>query len=287
MSSPSALRRIIAVLALAAVAGGVTPASRTMAVAGPDRFRITFDEVPAGTILTAGAIVTDSSGLGNNAVVATAFDGSITAVGDTIGTVLAYPANCATAPCPSALAQIAEHFSLDPLMDDFEWGARVLMQPYETADGENIVQKGITDEPGGQWKLQVDKAGGLPSCVVSGRVPGEATDRRVVLRGSLGVADGVWHQVTCRRDEAGLQILVDGQLTGSATMPVVNLDSNAPVTIGANRVTPSPNDQFHGMLDDVFMNAETVASSPPGHVETVASAAGATRAAVRLGVVDP
>ncbi|MGD9998562.1 MAG: PKD domain-containing protein, partial [Ilumatobacteraceae bacterium] len=40
---------------------------------------------------------------------------------------------------------------------------------------------------------------------------------------------------------------------GRASMPVVDLDSDAPVTIGAKTVIGADNDQFHGVLDDVYM----------------------------------
>ncbi|MCU1360610.1 MAG: rane protein [Ilumatobacteraceae bacterium] len=295
MSTSLARRRVTASLLTAGLILAVAPAAHTTADAplGADRLRFSFDQATAGTVLTDGFAFADGSGFANDGVVATAFGGSIAAVADTTGapgstgTVLGYPADCTPGPCASAMVQLADDPTLDPLLSDFEWGARILMQPYETADGENIIQKGITDEPGGQWKLQVDKAGGLPSCVVSGRAPGEATDRRLVLRGSVDVADGVWHLVVCRRTAAaGLQLFVDGVVTAAAAMPVVDIDSNAPVTIGANRVTPSPNDQFHGMLDDVFMDAEQTATRPPRSIESVPDAAAALQPAARLPVVD-
>jgi hypothetical protein len=229
-------------------------------VAAGTRLQIGFDQdAAAGTELTAGATITDTSGWANDGVVVTADGGSIDVVADAVGMVADFPADCLSAPCADAMVQVADHPSLDPLMADFEWGARILMQANETADGENIVQKGITDEIGGQWKLQVDKADGLPSCVVSGRAPGESVDRRVVLKSSVGVADGVWHQITCRRTAiTGVEVVIDGVVTGVAAMPVVNLDSDAVVTIGAKWVLPTENDQFHGLVDDVFMSTSVI-----------------------------
>jgi hypothetical protein len=256
----------------------------TAAATGADRMRFTFDEATPGAVLVDGASFADHSGLGNDGVVVTGFGGTVVAVGANGGTVLDFPSGCATQPCASAMVQIADDPTLDPRLSDFEWGASILMQANETDDGENVIQKGLNDEPGGQWKLQVDKAGGRPSCVVSGRVPGETVDRRVVLKASVDVANGVWHQVTCHRTGAGLQIIVDGVVNASAAMPVVDLQNNAPVTIGANFVTPSPNDQFHGMLDDVFMNAEQ--PPPTRYIEAVPEPAAALQFAVRLPVVE-
>ena len=277
---------------MAAVAT-VAPVHVSPASARSDRLRITFDTTPVGTVLGAGSTVADMSGRGNHGAVVTAYGGSVVAVaGDPAAAD--FPGKCAADPCPNALVQIADHASLDPRTADFEWGARILLSPSETDDGENIIQKGEWGEAGGQWKLQVDKAGGVPSCVVSGNVPGQSKARRVVLQASIGVADGMWQQVTCRRTTAGgIQVVIDGVLRGVAAMPAVDLSSAAAVTIGANRVVPSANDQFHGVLDDVFMTVLDESSSGSGEqfpVETVAAvpvAASATATAVRLPVDQP
>jgi hypothetical protein len=283
---------MIAWCAVAAVAT-VVPVQVSPASARSDRLRITFDTAPVGSVLGDGSAVADMSGRGNDGVVVTAYGGSVVSVaGDPVAAD--FPGKCAADPCPNALVQIADHPSLDPRTADFEWGARILLSPSETDDGENIVQKGEWGEAGGQWKLQVDKAAGVPSCVVSGHVPGQTKARRVVLQASIGVADGMWHQVTCRRTTAGgVQVVIDGVLRGATAMPAVDLNSAAAVTIGANRVVPSANDQFHGVLDDVFMTVLDEASSGSGEqfpVETVAAvpvAASATATAVRLSVDQP
>jgi Concanavalin A-like lectin/glucanases superfamily len=282
------LRRAFIPLVSVCLVIAVAPVSPTTADDATSRLRLDFDDLPAGSILTDGAVITDQSGQGNNGVVVTSNGGSIAAVADTAGVVVDFPANCETQPCFTALVEIPDSTSLDPLTADFQRGARILMQPDQTADGENVVQKGLNDESGGQWKLQVDKLGGFPSCVVSGRVEGEQADTRVLVRSSVTVADGAWHQVTCRRSAAdGVQVFVDAVVTGLAAMPAVNLDSNAAVTVGANRATPSPNDQFHGMLDDVFVTIDaSVAQLPPGYIETFAQPAAANRPALRLGVVS-
>ena len=270
-------KAFVALIGLSAVC---TPTfSATSSAEGTDlRLQIGFDgDSRAGVELVTGATITDTSGWANDGVVVTANGGSIEVVADAVGVVADFPGACPNAPCAEAMVQVPDHPSLDPSMADFEWGARILMQVNETADGENIVQKGITDEPGGQWKLQVDKAGGLPSCVVSGRVPGEAADVRVVLKSSVGVADGVWHRVVCRRTAAvGVEVVIDGVVTGVAAMPVVNLDSDAAVTIGAKWVTQTENDQFHGLVDDVFITTHVI------RIESVTADATAIKPARRM-----
>jgi hypothetical protein len=151
------------------------------------------------------------------------------------------------------MVEIADSDSLDAGTADFEWSARIRLQKAQTADGENVLQKGTWGEPGGQWKLQVDKNPGIPSCVVSGVVPGETAERRIVLKASISVADGAWHRLTCRRAAGKLEIIIDGTRRGWAAMPAVDLTSTAPVTIGAKWVTTANNDQFQGTIDDVLM----------------------------------
>ena len=271
MPASSLLRRVaLSVLSVSTVVA-VVPVSLTAVHANTDRLRITFDgDAPAGTNLAAGAPIVDLSGFGNNGVVVTAAGGSVAAVANGQGVAAGFPDVCSLAPCPKALVQIADHPSLDPRTSDFQWGARILLQSSQTADGENILQKGLYNQVGGQWKLQVDKAGGLPSCVVSGVVPGQTTTRRAVLASSVSVADGIWHQVTCRRtSSAGLEILVDGVVRGSAAMQVVDLNSDAPVTIGNKFVDFTNNDQFHGLLDDAFMTV--LDNAPPPNTPPAAA----------------
>ena len=267
MSASRAVRRGTALVLSACALVAVAPLSPATAHASTDRLRVTFDsDAPVGGILTAGAAVADVSGQGNHGVVVTGYGATVPMVADTVGVAADFPGKCKLEPCPNALIDVRDNASLDPLLADFEWGARIKLKSTETAKGENILQKGRYGEVGGQWKLQVDHSAGIPSCVVSGKVPGSTTERQVVLLASVGIANGAWHQVTCRRTTLGLKIIVDGVVRGSAAMPVVMLDSAADVTIGAKDVQGIDNDQFLGVLDDVFMtvlNDDPVPNAAP------------------------
>lgn len=214
------------------------------ASAAADQLVVNFDQ---GQPLAAGTTVSDVSGNGNNGIVKTRYGGTINPVGGAAD----FPDPCSVESCPNAMIEIVDAPSLDPGTADFEWGADVRMKVSETADGENVLQKGRWGDAGGQWKLQVDKAGGKPSCVVSGFRNG--VESRVILKSPVGVADNVWHQVTCRRTAAGIDLLVDGVVRASAPMPVVTLSSGATVTIGAKEVVAKDNDQFQGKLDNIFI----------------------------------
>lgn len=246
--------RAIRGLAAVVTCLAATTVFTSSADAATDRMVINFDaDGAAGTQAGAGTVVHDQSGNGNDGVVRAAYGGWVKSVADGGGVVADFPGKCSSEPCPNALIEVADNPSLDPGTAPFRWGARIKLQPNETDDGENIVQKGTWGQAGGQWKLQVDKSRGLPSCVVSGRVPGQGSDRRVVLIASIGIADGSWHRVVCSRSASAVEIVIDGVARGSVAMPAVTLASSAPVTIGAKSVKPQDNDQFHGLLDDIFM----------------------------------
>jgi hypothetical protein len=157
------------------------PSSVSPASAGADRLRLDFDGSAVGS---------DSSGFANTGVVKAAHGGTVKLVAAGSGRAAKYPAPCAKEPCPNVMIQVADDSSLDPGTAAFQWGARILLKANQTADGENVLQKGTWGQPGGQWKLQVDKQAGKPSCVVSGTVPGTSTERRLVLQSSTTVADG-------------------------------------------------------------------------------------------------
>lgn len=128
------------------------------------------------------------------------------------------------------------------------YGATVLMTADDTAAGENILQKGFS-RGHGQFKLQVDGAAGLPSCVLVG------TGSRRIFMATAGrsVADGQWHAIECVRSVSSFSIVVDGSVLRQIRVPeslsIVNGD---PLRIGGKGLSPN-NDQFHGAIDDVFV----------------------------------
>lgn len=166
---------------------------------------------------------------------------------------VAFPSPCplsVTATCPKAIIQVDDDVALDPGPADYEWGASVLLEADETSKGSNIVQKGFSVGGGSQWKLQVDGANGHPSCVIVGQ--GESTIHDVYA--DVTIADGAWHDVSCRRDAGKLVISVDGKKRRSAPIPKdLTISPAGPVRIGGKSLKPN-NDQFFGTLDDVYVS---------------------------------
>ncbi|WP_144119828.1 LamG-like jellyroll fold domain-containing protein [Catellatospora sichuanensis] len=164
-----------------------------------------------------------------------------------------FPGPCASkddTQCPRAILDAGANKALNPGPRAFRWGAAVLMAPGETSKGSNVLQKGYS-QFGTQFKLQVDGAKGIPSCVVAGPQDGRNTIH--VAQAEQGVADGRWHTVACARDGAVLRISVDGVPQREAAVPAdLSISNDAPLRIGGKGVAPG-NDQFHGTLDDLFV----------------------------------
>jgi hypothetical protein len=168
------------------------------------------------------------------------------------GWAVSYPPPCfdAVTDCPRVVLESDPAPWLNPDHDNVSWGAQVLLSPDNTSDGENVVQKGFSTQ-GTQYKLQVDHYAGLPSCVVAGLVFG--VNRIFVAQWRTSVADGAWHRLDCIRRGPGLALFVDGELRASTVIPVeLSIVNPDPLRLGGKGIGPW-NDQFHGLMDDVYV----------------------------------
>jgi hypothetical protein len=182
------------------------------------------------------------------------------------GSAAKFPDPCAPTPaagCPKAMIRTdpARSDDLNPRSAPFTFGAELLMEPSHLSGGSNVVQKGLFEDPGGQWKLQVDNRSGetgQASCSVRGVIDGELARPVYVEAWEADVADGRWHRVVCRRTaDDRLAIIVDGVRENSRPFPVgASISNDAPVTVGAKRVDIADNDQFHGTLNRVFFRLD-------------------------------
>jgi hypothetical protein len=166
------------------------------------------------------------------------------------GIAVAFPPDCAaTTGCPRAMLEVLPGPSVDPGEARFAYGASVWLSESETTVGSNILQKGRFGSSGGQWKLQVDGEAGHPSCVIR-----SGTDV-LTVRSRVSVADNEWHRVVCRRDSQGVSVQVDG-LVDRRPGESGSVSNSLPITIGSPGVGDH-DDQFHGRLDDVFLEIES------------------------------
>ncbi|MFI5712763.1 LamG-like jellyroll fold domain-containing protein [Kribbella sp. NPDC051620] len=236
---------------------GLVTALATPAMAASQRLRWRFDS--ASAVVTT---VVDDSSHGHVGTVATSNGGQITTVTpgrDGIGQAVKFPAMCTTAPCPEAMITSpgSTATDLDPGTAVFSYGVWTKVSLSELSDtaGSNLFQKGLWNTS--QWKVQIDPPHtgypkGAPSCVVV--EPGGVNAK--VAYSTVTVADGNWHKITCQRTSTEIQIYVDTTKTGfkdlGSSAYVVN-PAGQQVTLGAKSVG-SNNDQYHGIMDDVFYN---------------------------------
>ncbi|GIE36495.1 hypothetical protein Ait01nite_095400 [Actinoplanes italicus] len=190
----------------------------------------------------------DGSGHGHLLRTVSRYGGAPTMIPHGDGQALRFPAKCGVGggQCPRLILQAEDTPDLNPGTKPLRYGAGVLLSPAETGRGENILQKGYATS-GGQYKLQVDGLSGKPSCGIGS---GTAVH---VARSRTSVADGKWHSLECRRNGPSLAILVDDRLEAVTAVPAdLTIDSAEPFTVGGKGVGQN-NDQFHGTLDDVWV----------------------------------
>lgn len=192
--------------------------------------------------------IADESGNGHTLRLIAGNGGTVRAVPHRSGQALRFPAKCqTTSNCPQAALQTASSAALNPGTRPISFGASVLLARSQTSRGQNIVQKGYSSTSS-QWKLQIDGTAGLPSCVLHGA--GTATK---IARSSVSVADGSWHTVECRRTATALTVLVDGAVRGNRAISAkLSLSNTRPLSIGGKGAY-ADNDQFHGIIDDVWV----------------------------------
>jgi hypothetical protein len=167
------------------------------------------------------------------------------------GLAVEYPQRCTLSKerdCPRAILEGDRDDALNPGRRPLSYGASVLMTHSDLSDGANVFQKGYSVGGVSQFKLQVDHEQGHPSCVIAGR-------RAVIYRAEpdLDVADGTWHDLACVRMGDRLSIIVDGQERASVQVPPkLSIANSEPLRVGGKGADKG-NDQFAGMIDNVFM----------------------------------
>ena len=76
----------------------------------------------------------------------------------------------------------------------------------------------------------------------------------VTVRSRVSIADSEWHRVVCRRDAEGVSIEVDGSVDRKPA-GAARSNNAYPITVGSPGVGDH-DDQFHGRIDDVFLEIE-------------------------------
>lgn len=221
-----------------ATADGAAPTAQTHSAGNELRF--TFDN---GESLRPGTVVRDVSGHRNRGRVVVGGRGRLAPDQGLVKRGADYPAK------GRAIIEARDRRTLDPGRHPFKYGAAVKVTPRQVRAESNVVQKGFFSQPGGQWKLQLDRVTGRPSCVVNG------SRGRVITPARVGIADGRWHRLECRRTRGAVSVRVDGQRRGRVFGSTGVVANAAPVRVGGSKTTRG-NDQFRGDLDSVFFDVK-------------------------------
>lgn len=204
------------------------------------RMLLTFNHKES---LKAGTRVRDDSRHRNGGVVVVDGNGSITRAKGVKGGAANFPNRCPG--CGRALIEVKDKKGLDPGRRNFTFGTSLRLTRTQAVVGSNVMQKGFFNQAGGQFKLQLDP-GGVPSCVFFG------SENRFKVTSAIGIANNKWHRVACTRGKSGLAVIVDGKLRGFVPGHVGHISNDAPIRIGAKKAK-SPNKQFRGVVDNVFL----------------------------------
>ncbi|GID33188.1 LamG domain-containing protein [Paractinoplanes brasiliensis] len=194
------------------------------------------------------SLLADVSGHGHDLYPVSRYGGTLGTVPHNGGRALVFPPPCHDEPCPRIALRAPTTSELNPGRRPIRYGASVRLAADQTTKGENVMQKGFSVR-GSQYKLQIDGLAGRPSCVL-------VDDRRPRIHAaisSVGVADDRWHTLECRRSGPYLTILVDDVPRGRAILPSdLSVSNHIPFSLGG-KGSFADNDQFQGMLDEVWV----------------------------------
>jgi Concanavalin A-like lectin/glucanases superfamily len=247
------MRRAILFAAALAIAGATGPSAAATTVPGPPAPVTVPDDADAGRDVVrydfdGGAPLADVSGHGHDLSPVARHGGTFGTVAHAGGSALTFPSPCHDEPCPRIALRAPTSDDLNPGRRNLRFGASVRLAADQTTKGENVLQKGYSAR-GSQYKLQIDGALGHPSCVL---VDDERPEIHVAMS-AVGVADGRWHTLECRRSGTSLTVLVDGAKTGRTSVPAdLSVENDIPLSVGG-KGSFTDNDQFQGTLDEVWV----------------------------------
>jgi hypothetical protein len=143
---------------------------------------------------------------------------------------------------PERVIQVADNPLLDPMGDTFTVEIR-----YRTKENfGNIIQKGQSATPGGQWKIQNPM--GLPSCLF------KSPTGQAGVRSTINLSDNEWHTLTCVRTPTRVTMYIDGVYHKRRIANTGTINNTIPMTIGGKincNQTTITCDYFSGMIDYV------------------------------------
>jgi len=141
--------------------------------------------------------------------------------------------------------QVASKPSLNPGPHDFLFSAWVnLAATPALGETYDVIRKGLTGTPGGEFKLEVVPEGRLKCSAKAARgrsasILGPATD----------VTDGKWHRIGCARTGSSWSAILDGEIV-SKTVDLGSISNALPLSIGSKY---GRDDVPRGRVDEVML----------------------------------
>src|SRR3712207_3166485 len=143
--------------------------------------------------------------------------------------------------------------SLDPLEEDITLRARVMVTDAPMDDDScDIVRKGLSGRPGGQYKMEIKRAAADPTvgklnCLFQGS---GGTLNKVSRR---DIVDGNWHTLECIKTADSVVVRVDGRRGSTKAGSAGSISNPTNVLVGAKTAIPL-DDTFDGKMDFVSID---------------------------------
>ena len=147
---------------------------------------------------------------------------------------------------PQHLITVAASAGLDPGDADFAVTVR-LRTTYQFG---NVVQKGQSTVPGGNWKIQIPS--GHPQCVFRG------SNGTMLVAAPAAINDGGWHVVICLRAAGELALSIDGTRVAGRAGRTGRISNTWPLSIGGKSSCDQVDvgcDYFAGDIDYVRIDS--------------------------------
>jgi hypothetical protein len=140
--------------------------------------------------------------------------------------------------------------SLDPLEKDITLTASVQVTNAPMDDSYDIVRKGLSASPGGDYKMEIKRASNSTVAKLHCLFKGSGGKVNKVARPDI--VDGRWHTLECVKTSTSVVARVDGKSytkAGSAG----SISNSKEVLVGAKRTNPF-DDMFEGSMDFVSID---------------------------------
>lgn len=143
--------------------------------------------------------------------------------------------------------------SLNPLNTNFSYSARVKQTAAQGAGEQNVLQKGLIGAFNGQYKLELND--GVPACYIRDVKDASGVARTAQAIGTVSVADGAWHKLSCLVNASTLTLYVDGVAARQVDASSVgSINPGNKLTLGGKETCNSLGcDYYTGYMDDAFV----------------------------------